>query len=123
MPYFGRPRSTLQFAQIPRGQRRSIPLDITDPAFDSAIQYAVDTNADGSFADSLREMILAAVSGDLASTAVKAAREQARLEASRLVRQAMGEALEHIARRLSALDGAGPDAVHGILRGGEDEGL
>lgn len=115
MAFGPRPRTPVQFAQIPRGVRRSITIDITDTDFDSVIQYAVDTNPDGSFADSLREMILAAVTSDLTSTVVQAARRQATNEARVIVREAMADALESARRRVAFLDVVGAGAVNGIV--------
>lgn len=124
---FGKAKTPVHFASQPRSARR-ISLDLSDEAFDGVVAYAVQTNPDGSFCDSVRELLLAAVTSDIQSAMTQSVRRQARAEASRIVRDALSEALAKVSQQLMLhsvdnepqVNGSLPvnyaEPVNGILR-------
>lgn len=113
---FTRARSPLHFANQPRSIRRGINLDLSDESFDAVVAYAVQTNPDGSFADSLRELLLAAVASDVQSSVVQSARRQAKNEARRIAQESLSRALTQISHdlELNGIDGS-VEPVNGAL--------
>ena len=93
-----------------RAWKRTVHVDLDDPRFDPVFEYALATGPDRPVQDGIRDLLLQATAADAANPAIRAARQQALMEARNYVARAIWVFLNQLTKDLQLRPIAGEPA-------------
>ena len=99
-----------EYLQRERGWKRIVTVDLDDERFDPVFAYALATGPDRPIQDAIRDLLLQATAADAANPAIRAARNQALMEAREIVTRRIWGFLNQIKSELQLQPIAGEPA-------------